>query len=126
MNIEQERVKYDSINSCIVLKGIIKPSIEHMEQDIIHILDMSASENCLNVLIDATETIETPSIWKLSNIGNLISPNTLELMKMRIAFVITDKISSSFRFIDNILANRLVHTLTFKNLDEAKEWLLYE
>ena len=37
---------------------------------------------------------------------------------------INDEIKDKFRFFDNVLANRMVNIKTFKNVDDAKDWLL--
>jgi hypothetical protein len=124
MNIELEDVKYDSKNHIIVLKAQKEVHFENMKQAFKQILEMSEVENCKNVLINATKTIKLTSIGNLHTMGVFMSRYALKLMKMRLAFTITDEISNDFRFFDNVLANRMVSTKTFKNLDEAKDWLL--
>lgn len=124
MSLGYEYIKYDSKNNIIVLKTIAKATAEAMKHAFTQILEMSEIENCKNVLIDATKTIELPSIWKLHKVGTFMSKQALKLFKLRVAMTIPDEMSTEYRFFDNVLINRMVDFHIFTNLDDAKDWLL--
>ncbi len=124
MSIEQISVKYDSNNNFIVLKAIKKPSLDTMKQSVKLALEMREIENCENVLIDATKTIKLPSKWDLYLFGTFMTSRILKLMKMRFAFAISNEISKDFKFFDDVVTYRGVDVHTFKNVNDAKEWLL--
>jgi hypothetical protein len=85
---------------------------------------MSEIENCKTVLIDATKTKKLPLIENLYSVGTSMSKQAKKLSKMRVAFAISKETSNDFRFLDNVLANRMVNFHIFNNVNEAKEWLL--
>ena len=124
MSIEKADIKYDSKNNFIVMKALAEASIEAMKQSFDQILEMSEIENCKNVLIDATKTIKLPSISNIHSLGTFMSKQALKLIKMRIAFAINEERSSEWRFLDNVLVNRMVGIQFFKNFDDAKDWIL--
>ena len=124
MSIEHKDIKYDSKNNIVVLRASIEPTMEEMKQDLNQILEMCEIENCKNVLIDATKTIKLPSIFNIHSFGTFMSKQALKLIKMRLAFTITDEISNDFNFFATVLVNRMVPVKIFKNLDDAKDWLL--
>ncbi len=43
---------------------------------------------------------------------------------MRFAFAISNEISKDFKFFDDVVTYRGVDVHTFKNVNDAKEWLL--
>jgi hypothetical protein len=124
MSIEQDTIKYDSKNNFIVMKTRGYARTDKMREDFSHILELSEMENCNNVLIDATKTTNLPDIWNLHSVGLFMSKKANKLSEIRIAFAISDEISHNWRFLDDILTDRLVHFQTFKNVDDAEEWLL--
>ena len=124
MSLGYEYIKYDSKNNIIVLKTIAVATAEAMKEAFNKILEMSEIENCNNVLVDGIETIELPPIMSLHTIGTFISKEAFKILKMRVAMVVSDDISNDFRFLDNVLVNRMVKFHIFKNLDDAKDWLL--
>ena len=124
MSIEKADIKYDSKDNIIVVKALVEGRKETMIQTFNQISELSEIENCKNVLINATKTIKLPPIWNLHTFGTFMSKQALKLMKMRLAFTITDEISNDFRFLDNVLANRMVNFHIFKNVAEAEDWLL--
>lgn len=124
MSIKKEDVRYDSKNNFIVLTAQKEPSIENMKQHFKQILEISEIENCKNVLINATKTIDLPTVWNLHTMGFFMSKQALKLMKMRLAFAINDEIKDKFRTFDTVLTNRMVNINIFKNVADAKEWLL--
>ncbi|MFC1536067.1 hypothetical protein ACFL4H_01715 [Candidatus Neomarinimicrobiota bacterium] len=125
MSLEQENIKYDSNDNFIVMKAGIEASADTMQQSFNHILEMSEIEDCNNVLIDATKTRKLPSIWNMHLVATCcISKRTLEFSKRRIAFAVSDDLSDKFGYFDNVLVDRMEDVRIFKNVDEAKEWLL--
>ena len=124
MSIEKDNIKYDSKNNFIIMKTYRDANKERMTQAFNRILEMSEVENCKNILIDATKTTKLPSIENLYSVGSSMSLQAKKLFKMRVAFVISDEISNDWQFFNTVLANRMVHFQTFKNVDDAKEWLL--
>ena len=124
MSLEQDNIKYDSKNNFIIMKTYRDASAERMIQAFNKILELSEIENCKTVLIDATKTKKLPPMMNLYSVGTFMSKRMLLLMKMRIAFAISNEISKDFDFFDDVMANRGVDVHTFKNVDDAKEWLL--
>ncbi len=96
MSIEQEDVKYDSKNNFIILKGKIEPSSEEIKQGFKQVLKMSEIENCNNVLVDGTNTKKLPSTFHLYSIGLFMIGHIVKLLKMRIAYVISEEASNGF------------------------------
>ena len=124
MSIEQENVKYDSKYNLIVIKARTEPSTEDIKQVFKKVLEMSKIENCNNVLLDGTNTKKLPSIIKLYSIGLFMIGHIVKLLKLRIAYVIPEDISYGFRFFKDVSENRGVIVNKFKNVDDAKDWLL--
>lgn len=124
MNSKLENVKYDSKNDFIVMKTRGLARTDRMREDFSHILELSEIKKCENVLIDATKTTNLPDIWNLHSVGIFMSKKANKLSEMRVAFAISDEISHNWRFLDDVLTDRMVHFQTFKNVDDAKEWLL--
>ena len=124
MSIELEDVKYDATNNFIVLKGKVKPTRENIIQAFTQVLELNNSTNCKNVLIDGMETKQLPppmDIWRLSvHMLKYIK----QMLKLRVAYAISDDVSSSFGFFDNYLTNRGVPIQKFNNLEEARKWLI--
>ena len=124
MNIKQDSIKYDSKNNLIIVKSYGTASKERMVQDFNQVLKLSEIENCKNVLIDALKITKLPTIAALHSIGTEYSQMAVKLSEIRVAFTISDELSNDFGFLDNVLANRGVHFQIFKNVDDAKDWLL--
>ena len=125
MSIEQKEIKYDLNSDFIIMKAGIETSLEAMQQYFNQILEMSEIKDCNNVLIDATKTRKLPSIWNMHIVATCcISKRTRELSKRRIAFAISDELSDKFGYFDNVLVDRMEDVHIFKNVDEAKKWLL--
>ena len=125
MSIVQKDIKYDSNNNFIVLNTQSEASADTMLQYFNQILEMSEIKDCNNVLIDATKTRKLPSIWNMHIVATCcISKRTRELSKRRIAFAISDELSDKFGYFDNVLVDRMEDVHIFKNVDEAKKWLL--
>ena len=124
MTIEQDTIKYDSKNNFIIMKTHRDASAERMIRAFDQILALSEIENCKTVLIDATKTKKLPSVGNLYSVGTFMSKQILKLSEMRVTFAISNEISKDFVFFDNVLANRGVNFRTFKNVYDAKKWLL--
>ncbi len=124
MSVELEDVKYDSKNNIIVLTGKIEPSLEEIRQGFDQVLEMSEIEKCKNVLIDATNTKNLPSMTEIYSLSLYLLIQIKTLLKLRIAYIISDDVSDNFRFFDAVITNRGIPIQKFNNLDDAKEWLL--
>ncbi len=124
MRFEQDTIKYDSKNNFIVMKTQGDASAERMIQAFNQIIELSEIENCKTVLLDATKTTKLPSIVNLHSVGTFFSKQSVKLSEISVAFVISDEISNDFRFFETVLINRGVYFNSFKNVDEAKDWLL--
>lgn len=125
MSIELEDVRYDTNNNLIVMKAQTEASAEAMQQAFNQILEMSEIKDCKNVLIDATKTRKLPSIWNLHIVSQCcVSKRSLKLSKRRIAFAISEDIENNFKYFDNVLVDSIENVHIFKNVDDAKEWLL--
>ena len=124
MSIEQDSIKYDSKNNLIVVKSYGEASTKRMLQDFNQVLKLSEIENCKNVLIDALKITKLPSITKLHSVGTAYSTMAVKLSEIQVAFAISDEISDDFKFFDNVLVNRGVHFQIFKNVGDAKAWLI--
>ena len=124
MSLEQDTIKYDSKNNFIVMKTRGNARTDRMRENFSHILELSEIKKCENVLIDATKTTNLSDIWNLHSVGIFMSKKANKLSEMRVAFAISDEISHNWRFLDDVLTDRMVHFQTFKNVDDAKEWLL--
>jgi hypothetical protein len=124
MSIEKEDVKYDKKNNFIIVNGRPSPSSDNIKQAFTQAIELSNKTNCKNILINGMDVIDLPSlsqIWRLSS--NLIQQIKI-ISKLRVAYAISDKISSPFEFFEDYLANRGVPIQKFDNLNDAKAWLL--
>lgn len=124
MTIDKTFIKYDSKNNFIIVKVQGEASAKRMINDFNQVLILSEIENCKTVFIDATKLTKLPTMWKLHSVGRYFSKQALKLFKMRIAFAVSDEISNDFSFFNTVLVNRMVNFQTFKNVDDAKDWLL--
>ena len=124
MSIRQDSIKYDSKTNFIIMKTQGVASADRMKLAFNKILELCEINKCNSVLIDAINITKLPAAWNLHEVGTYFSQQALKLSKIRIAFAIPDTITSDFRFFDNVLANRMVDISIFKNVADAKEWLL--
>ena len=125
MSVEQENIKFDSNDNYIVMKTGIEASAETMLQSFNQILEMSEIKDCDNVLIDATKTSKLPSIWNLHITATCcISKRNRELSKRRIAFAVSKELSDEYGYFDNVIIDRMEEINIFKNVDDARKWLL--
>ncbi len=124
MSIELEDVRYDSKNNFIVLKGKIEPTVGEIKQAFDQVLEMCEIEKCNDVLVDGTNTKKLPSVSEIYSISLYLLSHIKKLLKMRIAYAISDDVSDHFRFFDALITNRGGPIHKFNNLDDAKEWLL--
>lgn len=126
MSIELKEVIYDSNNNFIILSSPSKVSIDFMQQALKKMLEISKIENCNKILIDATKALKMPATFELFTFGVFMSTKILKLVKMSFACTISDEISNDVRFFETVLANRATAINIFKNVNDAKEWLLNE
>jgi len=124
MNNMLEDVRYDSKNNFIVLKGKIEPSLGEIKQGFNQVLEMSEIEGCKNVLVDGTDTKKLPPMYEIYSLSLYFLSHIKKLLKLRIAYAISDDVSDSFRFFDTVVTNRGGPIHKFNNFDDAKDWLL--
>ena len=124
MSIELEDVRYDSKNKIIVLKGKIEPTVGEIKQAFNQVLEMCEIEKCNKVLVDGTNTKKLPSISEIYSLSLYMLTHIKKLLKIRIAYAISDEVSDRFRFFDTVITNRGGPIHKFNNLDDAKEWLV--
>ncbi|MFC1550386.1 hypothetical protein ACFL46_03755 [Candidatus Neomarinimicrobiota bacterium] len=94
-----------------------------MRDSVKQIMELRAIHNCESVLIDATRVKSLPSISNMHSFGtDLIK--IPDLKNIRLVFAISDDISDSFKFFDNVIHNRGINVHIFKDFGKAKDWLL--
>lgn len=124
MTIELEDVKYDPKDNIIVVNGRPSPTSANIVQAIQQALDLSKTTDCKSILVNGMEVNTLPpplEIWKIS--VELVKQIN-NILKMRVAYAISDSIISNFGFFEDYLTNRGVPIQKFNNLDDAKRWLL--
>jgi hypothetical protein len=122
MSTEQVKVIYNSKDKIIVVSAIKNPNVETMMESVKQFMKLSTIHSCESILIDATRVKSLPSTTKLYSFGTELL-NIPNINNLRFSFAISDDISESFRFFNNVLANRGLNIHTFKDLGKAKDWL---
>ena len=123
MDTEQKNVTYDSTTEIIVLSTLEELSLETMSKAINQIMELSATHNCESVLIDITNTKSFPPTFDMYSFGEELI-HTLGIQKLRFAFALSDDIFDTFKLFNDVFADRGLYFQIFKDLDEAKDWLL--
>lgn len=117
-------VKYVKDKNFIIANLNLKPDIAFFLDVFGDVMDLSESNNCFNILIDAAKVEKLPSLTTIYDIVKFEIKYFDWFKTTRRAYVIPEKIENSFSRYSSILKNRGVRTKIFRTKNDAIDWLV--